>query len=223
MAQGQIVFWDDLRTPKKMSVREKIAAYGAERVNIDEMVSLLLGIEPQKLDEILQGEELHRLITLSLPDLEKRTSKVLAAKIFALGEVIKKQRLIMAAPKPIINSPADIASLLIEEMRYLTQEEVRVVLLNTKNHVLKVHTSTIGTLNSSLITPREVFRAAIQNNANAIILVHNHPSGLPDPSKEDIEVTKRLIEVGKTVGIEVLDHVIIGDNRYVSLKEKGVI
>lgn len=109
------------------------------------------------------------------------------------------------------------------EMRFLEQEELRIILLNTKNHVLHIETITKGTLNSLLVHPREVFRVVLKNATNAVILVHNHPSGDPNPSQEDITITKRLVEGGEILGIQILDHVILADNGYVSLNERGLI
>ena len=97
------------------------------------------------------------------------------------------------------------------------------LLLNTKNQILSKETISIGSLNSSIVHPREVFKPAIKKSASAMIVAHNHPSGDPSPSREDIEVTKRLIQAGEILGIDILDHVIIGENRYVSMKEKGLI
>lgn len=104
------------------------------------------------------------------------------------------------------------------------REHFVVMCLDTKNNVNALNTISVGTLNSSLVHPREVFKAAILANSNAIILCHNHPSGDPSPSREDLEVTKQLVEAGNILGIEVLDHVVFGDNgKYVSLKERGMI
>jgi len=110
-----------------------------------------------------------------------------------------------------------------EEMRCLDREYFRVLLLNTKNHVLKMETVSIGTLNCSAVHPREVFKPAIRNSAAAIILVHNHPSGDATPSRNDAEVTQRLSEAGKLLGIEILDHLVIGDGLFTSFKDKGLI
>jgi len=135
------------------------------------------------------------------------------------------RRLYCAEPKDIssIRSPQDIVNLFMNEMRYLDREHLRVVLLNTKNQVLRVETVSIGTLNTSAVHPREIFKSAIKHSAAVIILVHNHPSGDPTPSNQDMEVTKRLSEVGSIIGIEVLDHLIVGDGIYVSFKEKGLL
>lgn len=98
-----------------------------------------------------------------------------------------------------------------------------VVLLDTKNQPVSISVYRIGSLNASLVHPREMIKLAILSNAASIIVGHNHPSGLPGPSKEDIEVTKRLVEAGEIIGIDVLDHIIVGDDTFISLKEKGII
>ncbi|HEF5700873.1 RadC family protein [Bacillus cereus group sp. BfR-BA-00967] len=103
------------------------------------------------------------------------------------------------------------------------REHFIVASLDTKNQPVSINICHIGSLNASLVHPREVMKSAIISNAASIICGHNHPSGLPEPSKEDIEVTKRLVEAGKIIGIDVLDHLIVGDESFMSLKEKGYI
>ncbi len=123
--------------------------------------------------------------------------------------------------RPQIRSPADAGQLLMEEMRYLDREHFRVILLNTRNHVIGVDRVSVGSLASSVVHPREVFKTALARSAAAVILVHNHPSGDPTPSREDLDVTGRLVQAGRLLGVEVLDHIIIGDNAFVSLRERG--
>jgi DNA repair protein RadC len=103
------------------------------------------------------------------------------------------------------------------------KERFGILTLNTKNKIVGIHILFIGSLNASIVHPRDVFQAALLNNAASIIAFHNHPSGDPSPSREDIEVTKRLVECGKIMGIDLLDHVIVGDGNYISLKEKGYV
>ena len=124
-----------------------------------------------------------------------------------------------------IKSPADIAALArdVLGLHEAAEENFAIICLNTKNKIAGVHTVSIGSLNASIVHPREVFKAALLNNANGIICLHNHPSGDPEPSRDDIETTHRLVNAGNILGIKVLDHVIIGDNRYVSLKEQGAM
>ncbi len=122
-----------------------------------------------------------------------------------------------------VRSPDDVAALLAPEMELLTQEQLRVVLLDTRNRVLDVLMIYQGNVNSTVVRMAEVFREAIVVCAPTVVLVHNHPSGDPSPSPEDAMLTKQAVEAGRLLGIEVLDHIVIGRGRYVSLKDKGVI
>lgn len=122
---------------------------------------------------------------------------------------------------PIIRTPDDVASIMYPVVELLAEEHSYALLLNVKNRVNAIHEVSIGSLSAAIIHPREVFKAAILSNAAAVILVHNHPSGDPAPSPEDILLTKKLIDAGKLLDIPVLDHVIVCAGRYCSLKEKG--
>jgi len=146
-----------------------------------------------------------------------------AIRLTAVFELSRRLSTQISAEKPIVKTPDDAAALVMDEMRHLDREHFRVLLLNTKNSVIEIDKVSVGTLNESLVHPREVFRNAIKKGAKSIIPVHNHPSGDPTPSTNDIEITKKLFEAGKIISIEVLDHIIIGDGRFVSLKAKGVI
>lgn len=134
------------------------------------------------------------------------------------------RRLMAAAPeeRPRITSPADAANLLMSEMMLLQQEELRVVLLDTRNHVLRIKTVYKGSLNTSVVRIGEVYRDAVKDNAAALIVTHNHPSGDPSPSPEDVHVTRQIRQAGSLLDIELLDHIIIGRQRYISLKERGL-
>ncbi len=126
----------------------------------------------------------------------------------------------------VIKSPGDAHKLVVEvlELPWRSEEVFAIATLDIKNQVTGVFEVSVGTLTSSLVTPREVFKRAILVNAQAIILFHNHPSQIPDPSKDDIKITKKLMDSGSILGIDVLDHVIVGNNEtYISMKEKGVI
>lgn len=125
--------------------------------------------------------------------------------------------------RSIVRSPGDVFELLETEFRHLQNEHFVCLFLNTKNHLIFKEVISIGSLNSAIVHPREVFRAAIKRSSASLICAHNHPSGDPEPSIEDVSLTKRLIAAGEIIGIEVLDHVIIGGNRYHSLKEHGQI
>lgn len=141
-----------------------------------------------------------------------------AARIVAAMEL--GRRLGASTPaRATIQGPTDVADLLGEAMRRLQREHFKVLLVNTKNQVLGIETISIGTLDQTTVHPREVFRAAISRGAAAVILAHNHPSGDPHPSPDDLAVTRRFIEVGRLMGIPILDHVIIGDGRHTSIRE----
>ena len=136
-----------------------------------------------------------------------------------LGCRIKQKDL----PERKITSPHDVVGLLMDEMQYLKQECFKIIMLDTKNKVIKVEEITRGTLNSSLVHPREVFVKAIKQHAAAIILAHNHPSGDTEPSAEDKSITRRLVEAGELIGISVLDHIIIGRGTYLSFKQEKLL
>ncbi|NMC32052.1 MAG: DNA repair protein RadC [Veillonellaceae bacterium] len=135
------------------------------------------------------------------------------------------RRLASLAPldRTAVRSPDDIAALLLPRFRYEFRESFVAVLLSTKNHVLKTSVISVGSLNASIVHPRELFREAINASAAAVIVAHNHPSGDPTPSPEDITLTRKLVEAGNILDIPVLDHVVLGDGKYVSFKEKGIL
>ena len=124
--------------------------------------------------------------------------------------------------KVTINSPQDVANLLMGEMSLLEQEYLKVLLLNAKNEVMNIQENYVGNVNSSVVRPAEVIRPAVRENAPSIIVVHNHPSGDPTPSEEDVRVTRQLREAAQLMDIELVDHVIISRGRFVSMKEKGL-
>ena len=171
----------------------------------------------------------------------KGISRTKAAQIVAAFEIAKRLA-VFHAERPKITSPSDVADLMMSKMRYLQKEIVCVLCLDTKGGVTNkgligegdlstlawgrvISTGTVftGTLNASVFHPREIFRFAIEHSANSIVLVHNHPSGDPQPSAEDIRATKQLVAAGESIGIKVLDHIIIGDGIFCSLKEEGRI
>ena len=144
-------------------------------------------------------------------------------KIYALKEILERLLKADKNERIIINKPNDIAKILIPRYRYATQENFIIVLLNTKNEIISINDISIGSLNSSIAEPREVFREVLKYPTSSVILAHNHPSGNPNPSVEDIKITKKLVNAGKILGIDVLDHIIIGDNEFRSLKQDRII
>ncbi|RLC75129.1 MAG: hypothetical protein DRJ03_30755 [Chloroflexi bacterium] len=145
-----------------------------------------------------------------------------AAALKAAMELGRRLLLAEAGEKLQVRSPSDVAQLLMAEMAHLEQEHFRVLYLDTRNRLLGSETVYVGSLNSSHIRVAEVFRDAVRRNCAAIIAAHNHPSGDPSPSPEDVEVTRQLVEVGNLIDIQVLDHLIIGQRRFVSLRERGL-
>ena len=152
--------------------------------------------------------------------LHQETADTIPPELLTLVDALSV--LLRPADRESISSPAEMAALLMVEMGQLDQEELRVVLLNTKNHLIAVVTVYRGTLNASAVRVAEVFKEAIRRNAAAVILAHNHPSSDPSPSSEDVAVTREIVEAGKLLGIEVLDHLVIGRARWVSLRERGL-
>ena len=146
-----------------------------------------------------------------------------AAEIMAAVELGKRLNSGMSRQRAAVTCPEDAAEYAMPRFRYEEREHFAVILLNVKNHILSMPVISIGSLTASVVHPREVFRVAIQQTAASIILVHNHPSGDPSPSREDIEITARLVQVGRVMDIPVLDHIILGNDNYISLKEQGVI
>ena len=209
-----------------MMLFEKAAEYGVNSLTHPEILAALIGLKPDQAAEVLEitggieGIARNEMWDMLLiPHLGKsRTLRLAAAVEFA----VRLQQAKMG-DRPVIEKPEDAANLLMARLRHLDREHFMVILLNTKNHVLGVETVSIGSLNSTVVHPRELFKQAIRRSAAAVILAHNHPSGDPHPSTEDKTITKRLAEAGKLLGIEVLDHIIIGHNTYRSLKRMGVI
>lgn len=220
--------------PKSERPREKLLAKGAEALSNAELLAILLRTGTKqdsvmRVAERLLAEYKERgfsaIASLSPHDFSKvkGIGMVKAVTVIAAIELGRRLAQTPSGDRASIASPKDIADYVMPRLRYENKEHFMVMLLDTKNHVIAVPTISIGSLNASIVHPREVFREAIAYAAASIALIHNHPSGDPSPSKEDLHVTETLVDVGILMGIRVLDHVIIGDNRYVSLKEKGII
>jgi DNA repair protein RadC len=164
------------------------------------------------------------LARLSFSDLvrESGIGEAKAAEIQATFQLALRLSALQPEDRPYVRSPADVNNLLGAEMALLDQEHLRVLLLNTRNQVLAVNEVYIGNVSSSLVRTAEVFREAIRQNAPSIIVVHNHPSGDPSPSPDDVALTKTLRQAGELLQIELLDHIVIGDKRFASLKQLGL-
>jgi len=206
-----------------MQVQEETQNYGIDNAGIKELLALLIGSKANlAFCQELASMPVARLHSLSAKELQKLgATTYVAMRLEAAFRLAKKLRS-GGTQGETINSPSDAA----DALSFITNEEqehLAVLLLDTKNQIKKSIVVSKGTINSSMVHAREVFKAAIRESANAIIVGHNHPSGDPTPSREDIEVTKRLSVVGETVGIQLLDHVIVGSSGYRSLKEMGIL
>lgn len=218
--------------PISLRPRERLLQDGPEALSDIELLAIMLRTghataSAVDLATALLGHfgGLKQLLGVSAEELSafKGVGPAKVAQIRAALELGRRVAMATAWDRPCIKSPENAAALVMEEMRHLDREHFCALLLNTKNQVLVRETISIGTLNSSAIHPRELFKAAIRRSAAAVILVHNHPSGDPTPSRQDIEVTNRLIEAGNIIGIQVLDHLVIGDNKFTSFKAKGLL
>lgn len=217
--------------PEESRPRERLVEYGAESLSNTELLAILIGTGTKKetaLDLankiLLQTGGLKSFVGLDFVELQaiKGIGLAKGAQLKAAIELSKRIAATTQEVRSVIRSPQDVASLIMEDMRHLDREHFKVLNLNTKNHVLNIENISVGSLNASIVHPRELFKKAIIKSSAAVILLHNHPSGDPTPSREDIDITKRMAEAGKILGIEVLDHVIIGDNKFISLKEQGL-
>ncbi|MBI3363157.1 MAG: DNA repair protein RadC [Chloroflexi bacterium] len=217
--------------PSNDRPRERLAAAGASALSNSELLAILLRTGVEGKSAIHLAEELLSkhggiagLLRSSYDDLctVKGIGEAKAAQLKAAVEL--GRRLVAASPedRPTINSPADAANMLMLDMGHLDQEHLRVMLLDTRNRVLKIVEVYKGSLDTSLVRVGELFREAIRINAAGIIVAHNHPSGDPSPSPEDLVLTRMVVEAGKLLSISVVDHLIIGQQRFVSLKERGL-
>jgi DNA repair protein RadC len=211
--------------------RERLKHVGEGALSTTELLAIILRVGvggesvldmAQRLLSRFQG--LPGLARASFAELEaeKGLGKAKTAQLKAAFELGRRMLATSPEERFVIRSPADVAQLLMAEMAHLEQEHFRVLYLDTRNRLLGSETIYVGSLNASHIRVGEVFRDAVKRNCAAIIVAHNHPSGDPSPSPEDVEVTRQLVAAGKLLDIEVLDHLVIGQQRFVSLRERGL-
>lgn len=218
--------------PEDLRPRERLFRDGPEALTTVELLAVLLRTGSDNMNALdLAAVMLARtggLLGLAESSAEelcsiKGVGPAKTAQLKASVELGRRLAAEVHGPRKVIKSPADVYNLLKEKMRYCDREHFKAVFLNTKHHVITVETVSVGSLNSSLVHPRELFKNSIKRSAAALVLVHNHPSGDPAPSPEDIQITRRLAEAGEIIGIQVIDHIIIGNNSFISLKEQGII
>lgn len=212
--------------------RERLEKCGAESLTTPELLAILFRTGTRDRNAVHLAEELSRhlgglagIATASLDQLAavKGVGRVKALEVKAAVEIGKRISAAVETVKPEIRSPSDVAQLMMADLRYESRERLKALILDARNRVRCVREVSVGTLTESLVHPREVFREAVAHSAAGIVLVHNHPSGDPSPSPVDITTTKRLIEAGKVLGIDVFDHIIIGDGRWTSMKQCGLM
>lgn len=220
--------------PENERPREKLVKYGVKNLSNSELIAIIIRTGYGNYTALdlsykilnLDKNGMRNLANITIEELLeiKGIGNCKASQIVAAIELGKRISAYKCLDEKVqVNSPQVVSNLFMEEMKYFKREHFRILILDTKNKIISMEEISIGSLNSSIVHPREVFNIAIKKSANSIILLHNHPSGDPNPSKEDINVTFRLINAGEILGIKVLDHIIIGEDIYISMKEKNII
>ncbi|BEP29930.1 RadC family protein [Helicovermis profundi] len=212
--------------------RERAMLKGVNSLSVNELISIILSsgsksknvydISNEIIDMCSNLEGLNNITVDELCTING-LGKIKALKVICAVELGKRVVSYKKEVRKKITSPTDIVEELVISMQFLKKEEFRSVLLDTKNSIISIETISIGSLNSSIVHPREVFNLAVRKSAASIILVHNHPSGNTNPSEEDRSITKRLKKAGKILGIEILDHIIIGNSKYFSFREHDIL
>lgn len=197
------------------SVKEKVETYGADTLSVQDCLTVLLGKGDYCFDDLTLSELETYIDSGSLSKTKRLKLQALVSLTKHLNTKTKKMDSIL--------SPSNFVSIVGEDIKHLNQEVFLVAFLDTKNQVIDIKEVFKGTLNRSIVHPREVFAEAIKRHSASIIVAHNHPSGDPTPSQADIQITERLYEAGEIIGIKLIDHVIIGGEDFVSLKEKGYV
>lgn len=211
--------------------RERLASLGPQSLSTAELLAILLRVGMVGETAVQVGQRLlqtfgglsgiHRA---SFDELSRQKGVKLAKAAQIKAAIELGRRLVQESPedRPAVHTPADAAELVQYEMSALEQEELRVLLLDTRNRVTHIETVYRGSVNSSQVRIAEIFKAAIRRNASNIIVIHNHPSGDPTPSPDDVAITRAILQAGELLDVKLLDHIIIGSARFISLKERGL-
>ncbi len=220
----------DLPIPERP--RERLKKFGPEALSAQELLALVIGRGVSKKSVMTIAQELMvkfgNIKAISEATLEelsqiKGIGFAKAVQIKACFELGKRQNLEPELKDFDIKNPESVVQAIRTSIKDKAKEHFKLILLNTRNKIIGISTVSIGTLNSNLVHPREVFKEAISHSAASVVFAHNHPSGDSEPSEDDLTITKRLREAGKIFGIEVIDHIIISKNGYFSFKEKGLL
>lgn len=213
--------------------REKLLQYGPQYLSNSELIAILLRTGTKEKSAISLAHELLAkerrgiyYLAQALPEELAEISGIGKAKACQILAALELGKRVAARPPEIrdsVTSPESVALIFMEEMRNLNKENFRMLILNCKGEIISKESIAVGDLTSAIVHPREVFNSAVRKSAKAVILIHNHPSGSTIPSKEDINMTKRLKEAGEILGIEVLDHIIIGDGDWLSFSQKNLL
>lgn len=211
--------------------RERLLRYGPGTLQTAELLAIILRVGTAKENVIELSARLLRqydglggLLAADMATLcdEHGLGEAKVAQLRAALEIGRRLSVLAPSERPTISRPEDVATLLLGDMAFLSQEQLRVLCLDTKNHVVHQQVVYQGTVNSSVVRVAEVFKPAVTRTCPAVVVVHNHPSGDPTPSPEDVRTTDQLRRAGELLDIELLDHIVIGHQRYVSLKERGL-
>ena len=217
--------------PPSERPRERLIQHGPQALSNSELLALILrtGTPSENIlslsNRLLSRFDLRALARTTVPELKSipGIADAKACQIAAIFELARRFSSFSSEPRPTLTSPHACFSLIAPRLSGLKQEHFIFFYLDTKNRLIREETISIGTLDANVVHPREVFKGAVSYSASSIIFAHNHPSGDPEPSSEDIAVTHNLVEAGHLVDIKILDHIIIGDGSFVSLNERGLI
>jgi DNA repair protein RadC len=227
---GRLMRMEEL--PLEDRPRERLRNFGPEVLSLSELVAIVIGAGTQQrgatelaTDLVTAFESTRELAGASIERLT-RVRGVGVAKACRVRAAIELGRRVVKAgrgTRRIVKCPEDAACLVMEDMKTLDREHFKVILLDSKNSVISIETVSVGTVNASIVHPREALKPALEKSATSMILIHNHPTGNVSPSREDILITRRFEKCGRILGIDIVDHIIIGDGDYRSMKESGYL
>ena len=201
--------------PEEQRPYEKCFTQGESALSDSELLAVILRSGTQGKNSLTLAQEILKVM-------ENGIGQVKAVQLKCIGELSKRIARNAARPQLVMNNPASIAAYYMEELRHEEQEVVICMMSDVKGHFLGDKILTRGTVTGSMVTPREIYMEALRRHAVSLILIHNHPSGDPTPSSDDVQITTRIYQAGELIGIHLLDHIVIGDQKYCSFREEGL-